>query len=120
MTQSLMAYTIPSLWPSASLDEIIQGQLILQHLGNTQAFLIATSTLLEPSGETRKRLEQHPSCPPRSYRLPLPPPRTVLWELTSSPGQQALSAASLPSSAGSGSAMTIVVGKHLGMKDNWR
>lgn len=119
MTQSLMAYTIPSLWPSASLDEIIQGQLILQHLGNTQAFLIATSTLLEPSGETRKRLEQHPSCLPRSYRLP-PPPRTVLWELTSSPDQQALSAASLPSSAGSGSAMTSVVGKHLGMKDNWR
>lgn len=109
-TWSLMAYTVPSLWPSVELDEIIQGCLT-NTLGKMQAFLIAASTLLEPSEKTRKSLEQHPSCLPCSYGLP---PGSALWELNQ-----------LPNSAGTlcswfSSFRTACWGSTWGMKDNQR
>lgn len=73
---------VHSLWSLAVLSEIIQGQLILQHLGKTQAFLNATSALLEPSRKIRKSLEQHHSWLPRSHRLS---PHRVLSNLNRLP-----------------------------------
>lgn len=45
MTQSWVIL-VPSLWSFAVLSKIIQGQLILEHPGESWAFLTAASALL--------------------------------------------------------------------------
>lgn len=107
MTQSWVIL-VPSLWSFAVLSKIIQGQLILEHPGESWTFLTAASALLEPSRKGSKRLERHDSWLLRSHRLS---PHRVLSKLNRLPGSACSLSCQLSACGDS------LLGKSFGMKD---